>query len=57
LVGIILEQRLSAAAAEVLGDDQVYFSGRNAWRNDLRYQLVRLPNANAGLAHETNFAF
>jgi hypothetical protein len=57
LVGIVFEQRFGAAVAKVFGDDGIDLGCRNARRDDLSDQLVRLPDANAGLAHERDFAF
>src|SRR5262245_893853 len=56
LMWIVLEQRLSAAAAEMLGHHSVDFRGRNTRNNDPAYQIMRLPNAYAGLAHQGNLA-
>jgi hypothetical protein len=57
LVRVVFKQRLGAAVAKVLSDDGIDLGRGNARRHDLRDQLVRLPDANAGLAHERDFAF
>jgi hypothetical protein len=54
---VTLEQRLSAAAAKVLGDNRVDLSGGDARRDNWANQLVGLPDTDAGLPHEGNFTF
>ena len=53
---IILEQRLRAALPEMLGDDRVDVGRRHAGHDDLAHELMRLPDAEAGLAHQADFA-
>jgi hypothetical protein len=57
LVRIILEQRIGATAAKVLGHDRVDIGGGYARNDNLANQLVCLPDANAGLAHQSDLAF
>ena len=57
LMRIVFEQRLGAAEAKVLGDDGVDLGRGHAGRDDLAHELMRLPDADAGLAHQGDFAF
>ena len=57
LVRVVFEQRLGVAEPKVLGDYGIDLGRRYAWRDDLAHELMRLPDTNAGLAHETDFTF
>ena len=57
LMRIVLEQRLGAALPKMLGDDGVDLGRRDARHDDLAHELMRLPDADAGLAHQGDFAF
>src|SRR6478735_8477555 len=57
LMRIVLEERLGVAEAKVLGDYGVDIGRGHARGNDLAHELVRLPDTNAGLAHQGDFTF
>ena len=57
LMRIVLEQRLGVAEAKVLGDDRVDLGRGDAGRDDLAHELMRLPDTDAGLAHQGDFTF
>ena len=57
LMRIVFEQRLGVAEAKVLGDDRVDLGRGHARRDDLAHELMRLPDTNAGLAHQGDFTF
>ena len=57
LVRIVFEQRLSVAEAEVLGDDCINLGRCHPGRHDLAHELMRLPDTDAGLAHQGDFTF
>ena len=48
---------LGAAVAKVLGNDGIELGRGHARSYHLRDKLMRLPDTDAGLAHERNFAF
>jgi hypothetical protein len=53
---IVFEERLGVAEAKVLGDYSIDLSRGDSRRDDLAHELMRLPDTDAGLAHERNFA-
>ena len=57
LMGVIFEERLGVAEAKVLGDNGVDLGCGHARRDDLAHKLMRLPDTNAGLAHQADFTF
>ncbi len=57
LMRIVFEQRLGVAEAKVLRDDGVDLGRGHARRDHLAHELMRLPDTNAGLAHQGDFTF
>ena len=57
LMRIVFEQRLGVAEAKVLRDDRVDLGRGYARRDHLAHELMRLPDTNAGLAHQGDFTF
>jgi hypothetical protein len=54
---IVFKERLGVAKAKVLRDYGVDFGRGHAGCDDLAHELVRLPDTNAGLAHQRDFTF
>ena len=51
LMRIVFEERLGIAEAKVVGDYGIDLGRGHAGCDDLAHELVRLPDADAGLAH------
>jgi len=57
LMRVVFEKRLGAAEAKMLGDDSINLGRGHAGRYDLAHVLMRLPDTDAGLAHQGDFTF
>ena len=57
LMRIVFEERLGVAEAKVFGDDCIDLSRGHSRGHDLAHELMRLPDTDAGLTHEGDFAF
>src|SRR5215208_3348338 len=57
LVRIVFEERLGITVAKMVHDYCIDLSGRHSRGDDLPHELMRLPDTNAGLTHESDFAF
>lgn len=57
LMRIVFEERLGVAEAKVVGDYCIDLGGGHSWGHNLAHELMRLPDTNAGLTHEGDFAF
>ena len=57
LMRIVFEERLGVAEAKVLRDYRVDLGRGHAGDHYLAHELMRLPDTNAGLAHQGDFTF
>src|SRR3954454_6609089 len=57
LMRVVFEERLGVAEAKMVGDYGIDLGRGHSWGDDLAHELMRLPDTNAGLTHESDFAF